>query len=231
MATVFLPGTLCDERVFAPQVSALEVTHEACAVLPLRVGTTVSDCARWVLTQAPARFNLVGFSQGAVVAFELMRQAPERISRLVLIAANPTSSSNSQKATWQRWRERVYQGRFDEVVQDLCQGLYYPHQDVCCDVLLAMAHNLGEAVLLQQLAMLESRIDSTTTLAHITCPVQLIVGQHDRITPVTVHEHMLHHLPHASLSKIAVSGHYVSLEQPTQVSQVLLSFLNHATPA
>ena len=226
MATVFLPGTLCDERVFAPQVSALEATGEVCLVLPLRVGTTVSDCAAWVLEHTPATFNLVGFSQGAVVAFEIMRQAPERVNRLVLIAANPASSNDTQRAAWQRWRERVYQGRFDEVVQDLCQGLYYQHQDVFCDVLLAMAHNLGEAVLLQQLAMLESRIDSTATLAEITCPVQLIVGQHDRITSVSIHEQMLTLLPQASLSKITVSGHYVSLEQPGKVTQTLVAFLN-----
>ncbi len=226
MATVFLPGTLCDERVFAPQVSALEAAGEVCLVLPLRVGTTVSDCAAWVLEHTPATFNLVGFSQGAVVAFEIMRQAPERVNRLVLIAANPASSNDTQRAAWQRWRERVYQGRFDEVVQDLCQGLYYQHQDVFCDVLLAMAHNLGEAVLLQQLAMLESRIDSTATLAEITCPVQLIVGQHDRITSVSIHEQMLTLLPQASLSKITVSGHYVSLEQPGKVTQTLVAFLN-----
>jgi len=224
MATVFLPGTLCDERVFAPQVSALEATGEVCTVLPLRVGTTVSGCARWVLEQTPPNFNLVGFSQGAIVAFEIMRQAPERVNRLVLIAANPASSNDTQRDTWQRWRERVYQGRFDEVVQDLCQGLYYQHQDVFCDVLLAMAHNLGEAVFLQQLAMLESRIDSTATLAKITCPVQLIVGQHDRITSVSIHEQMLTLLPQASLSKITVSGHYVSLEQPNKVTQTLMAF-------
>lgn len=225
MATVFLPGTLCDERVFTPQVSALEAAGEVCLVLPLRVGTTVSDCATWVLEQAPATFNLVGFSQGAVVAFEIMRQTPALVQRLVLIAANPAGSSDTQKTTWQRWRECVYHGRFEDIVQDLCQGLYYQHQDVFCDVLLMMAHNVGEAVLLQQLAMLESRIDSTATLAQITCPVQLIVGQHDRITPVSVHEQMLTFLPHASLSKINVSGHYVSLEQATKVSQILLAFL------
>lgn len=225
MTTVFLPGTLCDERVFAHQVSALEAAGERCLVLPLQRGTTVSDCAQWVLQQAPACFNLVGFSQGAVVTFDIMRQAAERVNRLVLMAANPASSTAQQKSTWQRWREHVYQGRFDDVVQDLCQGLYYQHQDVFCDVLLAMAHNLGEAVLLQQLAILESRIDSTATLATITCPVLLMVGQHDLITPVSVHEAMLRQLPQASLSKIPVSGHYVSLEQPTQVSHHLQHWL------
>lgn len=225
MTTVFLPGTLCDERVFAHQVSALEAVGERCLVLPLQVGITISDCSRWVLQQAPERFNLVGFSQGAVVAFEMMRQASERVNRLVLMAANPASSTDAQKTTWQRWRERVYQGHFADVVQDLCQGLYYQHQDVFCEVLLAMAHDLGEAVLLQQLAMLASRIDSTATLAALTCPVLLMVGQHDRITPVSVHEHMLHQLPRASLVTIPVSGHYLSLEQPTQVSRHLQHWL------
>ena len=225
MTTVFLPGTLCDERVFDPRVSALEAAGEVCWVLPLRVGTTVSACATWVLEQAPAHFNLVGFSQGAVVAFEIMRQAPERVQRLVLIAANPASSTETQYATWQRWREYVAQGRFEDVVPDLCQGLYYQHQDAFCDVLLAMARTLGETVFLQQLSMLASRIDSSASLTNIQCPVQLIVGQHDRITPVRVHEQMLERLPHATLNKITFSGHYVSLEQPGKVNQILHMFL------
>jgi len=39
--------------------------------------TTMKDCASFVLSQAPTKFNLLGHSFGGYVAMEILRQAPE----------------------------------------------------------------------------------------------------------------------------------------------------------
>jgi pimeloyl-ACP methyl ester carboxylesterase len=221
---IFLPGTLCDARVFAHQTHDLGDVADA-RVLPLTVGTSISACAEWILDNAPKAFVLVGFSQGGLVAFEIWRQAPERVLGLALLAVNPGGTTARQQQTWQHWRVQVTANNFDDMVMDLCLTLHPNHQALLCGVVQAMAASLGEAVLLHQLAMLESRQDSTATLATITCPTLLMAGQQDTVTPLTVHEMMLEQIPHAQLHRIATCGHYVSLEQPLQVSRTLRDWL------
>ncbi|MEM7737485.1 MAG: alpha/beta hydrolase [Deinococcota bacterium] len=221
---IFLPGTLCDARVFAHQTEYLRDVVDA-RVLPLTVGSSVHDCATWILDNAPEAFVLVGFSQGGLVAFEIWRRAPEQVLGLALLAVNPGGTTAQQQQTWNRWRAQVMANNFDDVVMDLCLTLHPNHQALLCGFIQAMAASLGEAVLLHQLAMLESRGDSTTTLPNIICPTLLMVGQQDTVTPLSIHEMMLSHLAHAELHSIADCGHYLSLEQPDQVSRKLRTWL------
>lgn len=73
---VLLPGTLCDERIWAQ-------------VIPLSGAARTDAMATAVIRQAPDRFALAGFSLGGIVALEVVAQAPERVARLALIDTNP----------------------------------------------------------------------------------------------------------------------------------------------
>ena len=78
---VFLPGFMCDARLFWHQILDFSATH-AVMVMPLR-GQTVEEMAQHVLAQAPAKFALVGHWLGGLVAMEIMRRAPERLSQVI----------------------------------------------------------------------------------------------------------------------------------------------------
>ena len=118
MKLVLLPGTLCTDAAFRFQAEHLSDVADS-LTLPLNVGETVEACAAWVLGQAPEEFALAGFSQGAIVALEIMRQAPERVAKLALLGANPKGSTEAQLATWARWREEARAGQFAGIVQNL----------------------------------------------------------------------------------------------------------------
>jgi 2-succinyl-6-hydroxy-2,4-cyclohexadiene-1-carboxylate synthase len=59
---------------------------------------TFAGCVERVLAQAPPRFVLCGYSLGGRVALHLALAAPERVSRLVIIAANPGIEDPAQRA-------------------------------------------------------------------------------------------------------------------------------------
>ena len=81
-----LPGTLCDARLYAPVVERLGLP----ATIPALAGAeTAAALAQLILAAAPERFSLCGFSLGAIVALEIVAQAPERVERLALIGCNP----------------------------------------------------------------------------------------------------------------------------------------------
>src|SRR5690606_6059545 len=56
-------------------------------VVPTLRGNSAAEAARLILTEAPERFMLLGFSLGGIVALEIAALAPERVAGLALIDA------------------------------------------------------------------------------------------------------------------------------------------------
>ncbi|MDB5434173.1 MAG: alpha/beta hydrolase, partial [Phenylobacterium sp.] len=84
-AVVFASGQLLTDEVWAPQVAALSADYD------LRMSDhgrddTIAGMAARLLEGAPPRFHLAAHAMGGFTAFEVMRQAPQRVISLVLIA-------------------------------------------------------------------------------------------------------------------------------------------------
>src|SRR5688572_27247482 len=81
---ILLPGLLCDATLWRAQVDAL-ADVAAASVADLTLDDTIGAMAARVLAAAPPGFALAGLSMGGYVAFEIMRQAPGRVTRLALL--------------------------------------------------------------------------------------------------------------------------------------------------
>src|ERR1700742_679962 len=84
MPVVLVPGLIGRARIWAPVVPALW-RHG-----PLMIANHIRDdnmgaIARRILAEAPPRFALAGHSMGGYIAFEIIRQAPDRVAKLALI--------------------------------------------------------------------------------------------------------------------------------------------------
>ena len=81
---VLVPGLLCSARLFGPQIEALWPLGPV-TIAEHKRDATIGAVAARILAEAPPRFALAGLSYGGYLAFELMRQAPERIGKLALL--------------------------------------------------------------------------------------------------------------------------------------------------
>src|SRR4051794_17792190 len=81
---ILLPGLLCDHRLFAGQIETLARQADV-MVADLTGADTVAGLAALVLATAPPRFALAGLSMGGYVAFEVLRRAAYRVTRLALL--------------------------------------------------------------------------------------------------------------------------------------------------
>ena len=84
MPILLVPGLVSSPRIFAPVMPALWRFG------PVTVANHIRDdnmgaIARRILAEAPPRFALAGHSMGGYIAFEIMRQAPDRVAKLALI--------------------------------------------------------------------------------------------------------------------------------------------------
>ena len=85
---LLLPGTLCDERVWAPMRSALEENAYAIRTAVLRGHLSTAAMASALLETMPPRCAIAGFSLGGIVALEMAAQAPDRVLGIALVATN-----------------------------------------------------------------------------------------------------------------------------------------------
>src|ERR1051325_7081527 len=82
---LMLPGTLCDERVFAAATSSLGRQRYT---VQMAGEMSAPEMARRVLELAPPHFALLGFSLGAIVGLEVIAKAPGRVERIALLGCN-----------------------------------------------------------------------------------------------------------------------------------------------
>ena len=90
-----------------------------------------------------------------------------------------------------------------------------------------MIESTGSQGVIDTLGALANRPDSTSTLATITVPTLVIVGEFDKTTPIEDARYMHARLPHpAPLAIIAGAGHVSSLDNPVAFNLTLAEFLS-----
>ncbi len=176
----------------------------------------MAGIAERILASAPPRFALAGLSMGGYVAFEILRKAPERVERLMLLSTNARADSEEQRDLRFQKIALARQGQFDRVA-----ALQWPqlvHASRLDDAELRerfqrMTRDTGaEAFIRQQQAIL-ARIDSRPGLADIACPAVVMVGEDDVITPPALAEEMAAGIAGARLQVIPRCGHLCAMER------------------
>ena len=231
--TVFIPGLLCSGRLYDP-VLPIAWAYGAVTVADNRRDDTIGAMAARLLGDAPERFVLVGLSMGGYVAHEVVRQAPERVSGLVLISTSARPDTAEQRESRQRQQKAVLDGGFDELVEAIFPVL--PDlANVADEDLLAgwrlMADEVGAEAFLGQLDAVMARPDSRPGLAAVTCPTAVIHGTGDRlITPDNAVE-TAGAIPGAVLTLVDRAGHMLPQEQPIAARAALAALLDRVVTA
>lgn len=225
---LFLPGMMCDARLFAQQTATFSVDRPV-MVAPLIGRTSFAELAKDILARAPARFALAGLSMGGIAAMEIVRQAPERVSRLALMDTNPLVEPPDRAAVRDSQIERVRTGGLRGVMRDEMKPNYLtdgPNTGLILDLCMAMSEALGSDVFVDQSRALQQRSDQCDTLRSVSVPTLILCGEGDALCPLERHEMMRDLISGARLAVIPGAGHLPVLEQPEQTNEELMQWLN-----
>ncbi|MEX0306691.1 MAG: alpha/beta fold hydrolase [Ruegeria sp.] len=224
---VFLPGLMCDARLFQAQLTAL--SHErAVMVAPIVGGERLEEIASGLLDQLPHRFALGGFGLGGSVALEIVRRAADRVTRLCLLATDAQADTPHIAASREDLIVGAQAGRLDEVMRKvigsdmLAPG---PQRIPILNDVLQMADALGSDVFVNQMRTLQRRPDQQGTLRRIRMPTLVICGAHDAENLVRKHAFMADLIPEAELRLVDEAGHFPTLETPDIVNEMLRDWL------
>src|ERR1700712_3412682 len=142
MPILLVPGLVSSPRIFAPVVPALWRYG------PVTVANHIRDdnmavIARRILAEAPPRFALAGHSMGGYIAFEIMRQAPQRVAKLALI--NTQARPDPPEATARRRGQmaRAKAGEFHAILDELFGTFVHPSRSDNGE-LRQLVHDMGD---------------------------------------------------------------------------------------
>ena len=225
---MLIPGLLGSARMYAAQIPQLWRAGPVMIADHTR-DDSMGAIARGILGTAPPRFALAGLSMGGYIAFEILRQAPERIAKVAFLDTSARADTPEQTAMRRAQMTLASQGRLAEVVEQQFPRLV--HQDHRADpalrqVFTLMAEDVGAAAFIRQQTATLGRSDSRSTLGSIRCPTLVLVGEDDELTPPERAGEIAAAIHGARLVTVPQSGHMSTLEQPDAVARALLQWLH-----
>jgi pimeloyl-ACP methyl ester carboxylesterase len=226
-AVVFASSQLLTEDAWAPQALALADDHDL-IFADHGHDDTLAGMARRLLEGSPQRFHLVAHGMGGFVAFEVIRQAPQRVISLVLISAIASADGPAQTERRQGYIRLVEAGDFAGVVEERIPLLVHPTRRddaALLSVIRRMAADTGAERFLAQQRAIMARIDSRPSLAAIKVPTLVVRGDADGITTEAHQDEIVAAVPGAQKVVIEGCGHLPMLEKPTETNQLLRDWL------
>ena len=219
MPIVLVHGQLMTDDVWSPVLPHLE--GREVVVADVVSDDSIAEMAQRLLDTAPTLFDMVGYAMGGFVAFEVMRVAPGRVRRLILVSTLAEPDNDAQRARRQGYADHVAAGRFAEIAAERVPILLSPDKQGALGPLVHhMASETGPDDFLTQQTAILTRIDSRPSLSAIRCPTLIIHGRHDAIANDRHQDDLRRGIAHADYVELDC-GHLVTLEQPEKLAALV----------
>jgi pimeloyl-ACP methyl ester carboxylesterase len=227
LPVVLVPGLNCSARLYAEQIPALWQFGPV-TVADHRRDDSMAAIARRILAAAPPRFALAGLSMGGYVAFEILRQAAARVTKLALLDTGAGAEAPERTAQRKPLIALAKQGRFAEITEDQFPLLVHRsrHGDASLKAAVrAMNEETGPEAYCRQQHAIMGRPDSRPGFAAISCPTLVLVGDEDQLTPPALAREMADGIHGARLVVVPECGHLSTMERPQAVTAALLDWM------
>jgi pimeloyl-ACP methyl ester carboxylesterase len=229
---VLVPGLLCDEAVWRPQLAQLQGAAEI-RIAQHGMADTLGEMAQAILDTAAPRFALAGHSMGGRVALEVYARAPERVTRLALLDTGYDQLPAGEAGEREREGRMRLLGIAERdgmraMAQEWSRGMVHPRRltDVALmNGILDMISRATPAQYAAQIRALLARPDRSDLLERIGVPTLVLCGHEDSWSPIARHRQLAAQIAGSRLVDIPDCGHMSTLEQPLQVAQALRDWL------
>ena len=229
---ILLPGLACDARLFAPLLPGLK------ALLPEGTVPHISDAhgrhatieamAGAVLADSNGPLLLVGVSMGGMVALEAARQAPARIAGLAILGSNARPETPAMLRLRESAIELFERGEAQDVIAFNAPFAFHPARGAdraLVQSYVQMVLDAGTGQLIAQNRAVMHRPDARVHLPQLRCPLLMLCGDSDRLTPPECGREIAALAPLGRYVEIAQCGHMLTLEQPEAVTAALVPWL------
>jgi pimeloyl-ACP methyl ester carboxylesterase len=224
---MLVPGLLCTKALWAPQMAGLS-DIAGMSVADHTLHDSMPAIARSILAAAPERFALAGLSMGGYIACEIVRQAPERVTRLALLDTGSRADAPERAAGRRQLIALAEREGTRKAQEQLLPALVHKSRlsdAPLVETVLRMGEDTGVEAFKRQQAAIMGRPDNRPLLPGIACPTLVLVGREDALTPVELSREIVAGIPGARLEIVPECGHLSTLERPEAVNRALRAWL------
>ncbi len=227
---LLIPGLAGDATMWRFQREALPAAlrPEVTDVHTRPEATTVQKMAALLLERYSGPLLLCGASMGGMVAMEAARQAPGRVLGLALLGTSARPETSEMQALREAAIELFEQGRVREVIEPNVAFAFHPSGAARADLVqdyLDFVLRAGAEQLVRQNRAVIARPDARLHLPAVQCPVLVVCGEADQLTPLACSEEIAGLVPGAQFEVVADCGHMLTMERPAVVNALLIQWL------
>jgi pimeloyl-ACP methyl ester carboxylesterase len=232
---LFLPGTLCDERLWQVQQQALSAGWPH-TIVNYRFADSIPAMAAQALHENTGLLIPIGLSMGGMVALEVWHQAPERVAALALFDTDCGADTVERRKKRDAQILAAVHGDFRQMVEtQLAPNYFSPTHsaDVRATTVESLQHtitsmalDLGVAAFAAQITALATRTDYWPLLKTVSVPTLIACGADDQICKPESHRDMASQIKNATFVQIDNAGHLPPLEQPDATTLALRNWLD-----
>ncbi|HYD77277.1 alpha/beta fold hydrolase [Ramlibacter sp.] len=227
MTLVLLPGLAGNDSMWRDQLADLADFRPHVTDVHMR-HATVAEMAAGLLSRFPGELVLCGASMGGMVAMEAARQAPGRIRGLALLGTTARPEDDAMRGVRENAIRLFEQGRMREVIEPNVGMAFHPDRAKDADLTgryLEFVLQAGAGQLVRQNRAVIGRPDARTHLPSLRCPVLVMCGEDDQLTPPALSREIAALVPGAQLVMLPRCGHMLTMEQPEAVNRELRRWL------
>ena len=234
---VFLHGVGGSREAWAPQAQAFGKDYRVTSWnvpgyggRPLPNDLSFAGLARNLIEELDTeRFALVGHSFGGMVAQQVAKDFPDRLSCLVLSGTSPAFGNPDGDFQKRFIAQRLEPLDAGETMADLAPSIVaslvgdLPDEDGL-EIARRCMSQVPEATYRAVLNLIVT-FDLRDALASISCPTLVLAGENDTSAPAAMMERMAARIPGAEFATLPGAGHLANLEQPDAFNARLSDFL------
>ena len=165
---------------------------------------------------------VVGHSMGGAIAQAIGAQSPVNLAALILIGTGARLPVS----------DVILDGLLTEFSKTVAMIMKFSWHKQAAPMFkqVALQHMLStDPAVVHGDFLACHRFDMRDQLANITVPTLVIGGTADRMMPLDYSQFLMEHIPNATLATIEDAGHFMTVEKTSQVTKVMVNFLNHLT--
>jgi 3-oxoadipate enol-lactonase len=172
-----------------------------------------------------------GLSMGGYIALRATERNPERCRALVLCDTTSNTDSNEAKIRRTAAMMSVKSEGTKAYAEGVERALFAPQtfstRPTAVETIRRMVEANSPIGISGALLAMAGRTDTTASLAEISVPTLILVGELDKITPPALAHQMHDLIPNSDLHVIPDAAHLSNLENPEEFNRHLLDFLKN----
>ncbi len=218
----FISGTMCTidlwQFVFPKLKNIIPI------YIDITSATSFDEINEIIVAEIKTPAIIIGFSLGGFSALNFAVHYPEKIKKLVIIAANTTRLNEKEialrKSTISFLEEHKYNGISKSRIQHFLHSDNHQNQEII-SVIKKMDADLGKTVLIRQLKATSARLDISNQILKLNIPIVFIAAENDHFIPIKSIRVFANKLQKGEFINIKNCGHMAPLEKPKELAKFL----------